>query len=509
VCAQDAAAPSSAPTSFLARARTCVDLLREHGTDRYGETRSPILVSILDVETRTCPENPLPLDERWRVTRRERRNPAGANLVADQPLFDVMRLLADVTGDASYAAFARRSVGWYMKHLVDDKGLFWWGWHRHYDVYRDVLDGHAGNHHEIHSTHRIVWDLLWEVDKAAVRREIEACWKWHVIDKATGEINRHADGQRGCDFAMSAGAFIHAFAFLHAKTSEKVWLERARLLADYYWARRNKTTDLFPDRPNAGKGRFDGSHFVTSITGPYCLALLEAWRLTQDDAFRDQAVAYLKAYARYGVDAATGKFHGTLNLDGTAVPGPRTTSGYAMYEPRGALDLWEPYVFGYQMPIYTAQAYVLAYEASGDAVLLETAKRFATWIAANLPPRSCDAASWYEGWAKEYAPHGAHAGKYGRTVSFFLHLWARTGEERYFALARRLAEVAVTSLEANGLFRGHPAKPYYEAVDGVGFLLRALVQLDLAIARRDDVRRRKALVVKTATGERRVRLDNW
>ena len=29
-----------------------------------------------------------------------------------------------------------------------------------------------------------------------------------------------------------------------------------------------------------------------------------------------------------------------------------------------------------------------------------------------------------------------------------------------------------------GLFRGHPAKPYYEAGNGVGFLLLALLELD-------------------------------
>jgi len=30
----------------------------------------------------------------------------------------------------------------------------------------------------------------------------------------------------------------------------------------------------------------------------------------------------------------------------------------------------------------------------------------------------------------------------------------------------------------NGLFKGHPAKPYYQANDGVGFLLYALLELD-------------------------------
>ncbi len=35
--------------------KECLDILTEHGVDRYGDMHSPVLVSILDVETRTCP----------------------------------------------------------------------------------------------------------------------------------------------------------------------------------------------------------------------------------------------------------------------------------------------------------------------------------------------------------------------------------------------------------------------------------------------------------------------
>ena len=61
---------ASRDEGYLARVERCIDLLVRHGTDRYGKIQTPILVSILDVESRTCPENPLELDEKWRVTRR-------------------------------------------------------------------------------------------------------------------------------------------------------------------------------------------------------------------------------------------------------------------------------------------------------------------------------------------------------------------------------------------------------------------------------------------------------
>lgn len=53
-----------------------------------------------------------------------------------------------------------------------------------------------------------------------------------------------------------------------------------------------------------------------------------------------------------------------------------------------------------------------------------------------------------------------------------------TGEAEYKQFAREVAREAVSKLHYQGLFRGHPAKPYYESVDGVGYLLYALVQLD-------------------------------
>ena len=126
-----------------------------------------------------------------------------------------MAAVSVVTGDDRYRRFADSYVDWYLKNLVDDKGFSWWGWHRHYDVFQDKMLGHLGNPHEIHAIHCIAWDQLWQVNPQAVRREIEAIWQWHVIDKTTGEVNRHGDGQRGCDFAMSAGACAYAFAFLY------------------------------------------------------------------------------------------------------------------------------------------------------------------------------------------------------------------------------------------------------------------------------------------------------
>jgi hypothetical protein len=466
--------------SYLDYARECIDLLIEHGTDRYGEVHSPMLMNIIDVRTRTCPQEPDVLDEPFRVTRRGRRGPSGGNLYPDQPTIEAMYALSSATGDGRYAAFAESCVNHTMTKLVDERGFFWWGWHRHYDAYSDKMTGHNGNFHEIH-VQEVIWPRLWKVNPEAVTAEIEAIWEWHIIDKATGECNRHGDGQRGCDFAMSGGEILQAFAFLYSKTKDGRWLARARLVADYFWNARHLETNLIPNRPNAGADRFDGSHFDTSITGFHCRSLLAAYQLTGETAFRDYAVAYLKAYGKYGYDERARQFWGSLSLDGTPVPGPRVSGGYGQYEPRGPIDIWEPYVAGYENPIYTAAAYGYACKVTDDAELRQTARRWADAIREVFPPTQCDENAWYGPYSKDWAPHGTYAGLYGRTISFFLELHEITGEAEYLDFARRVAQESLSKLYYEGLIRGHACKPYYEAIDGVGYLLVGLLELDAAL----------------------------
>lgn len=500
--------------TYIQYVEECVENLMAHGTDRYGKVHTPMLVSILDLETRNCPPEPKAFDEYFRVTRRDRRNPSGSNLLTDQVTLKTMYMLSAITGKDDYANFANRYADYVQKNLVDKNGFFWWGWHRHYDVFEDNRAGHNGNHHEIHAIHSIDWENLWKIDQDIVLREIEAIWKLHVIDKNTGEINRHGDGKRGCDFSMSAGAYIEAFTFMYAKTQNQEWLDRAILLADYYRERSNAVTGLFPERPNAGVDRFDGSSFVTSITGLYCHSLLKAYDMTKHERFRDDALRYLKAYAKYGFDQQTGKFWGALQLDGTPIPGPRvytdnidSKDGYAAAQPRGYLDLWEPYVAGYQYAIYTAQAYAYAYQLSGDLELLTAAKYFASWISKTDPGSVETENTWYKKYTNGAGRQGTYAGKYGRTISFFLHLHILTGDRQYLDDARKLADVAIDKLYYNGLFRGHPSKPYYEAMDGVGYLLYALLELDQVLNNPDMALSNKKIIL----GPQQIvmPLDNW
>jgi rhamnogalacturonyl hydrolase YesR len=53
-----------------------------------------------------------------------------------------------------------------------------------------------------------------------------------------------------------------------------------------------------------------------------------------------------------------------------------------------------------------------------------------------------------------------------------------TQDAEYLDFAKDMADEAISKLYHQGLFRGHPAKPYYEATAGAGFLLYALLQLN-------------------------------
>jgi hypothetical protein len=498
---------------YLAYVQECLDTLMQYGTDRYGAVQLPILVSILDVESRTCPENPEKLDEYFRVTRRGRRNPAGSNLLADQPLLKTMYLVSSLTGAKKYAEAAARYSDYVMKNLVDEKGFFWWGLHRHYDVYKDVRDGHNGNYHEIQAMNCIGWDQLWAINPQAVQKEIEAIWQWHVIDKNSGEINRHGDGKPGCDFSMSAGAFIEAFCFLYGKTQDAVWLERAKRLANYYWNHRDKNSNCLPERPNAGTDRFDGASFTTAVTGLYCHSLLKAFEMTREQSFRDQALTYLKAFAHFGYDKKTGRYWGAMRLDGTPIPGPRVFSnnvdsaeGYEAFQPRGHMILWQPYIAGYEHPISTAQIFPYAYQLTADAAMLKTARRFAHWIRTTPPGTVENEETWFKAYTLGPGKMGTYADLYGRAISFFVHLYALTGDKTCLQDAQTFADEAVARLYHNGLFRGHPAKPYYEAIDGVGFLLYALVELDEVLKKPSETVKLHSIRISPTMF---MAMDNW
>jgi uncharacterized protein YyaL (SSP411 family) len=233
------------------------------------------------------------------------------------------------------------------------------------------------------------------------------------------------------------------------------------------------------------KERYDGNHTFTTVVGPHATALLKAYDLTKDTFFRDAAIGYIKSYDRYAWDNGRKSYWAMLKLDGTPVPEQPKGSGYDAYAPYGHVDAWRSTIYSYEFTLSAAQAAVQAYEATirdgaPDPGLLEIAKRWGQAVEAQMPPNT--GRRWKQELERAMTSlrqtTGGYAEDYGRAISLFVHLYRATNNEHYLELARTLADEAIDKLYHNGIFRGHPAKPYYEATNGVGLLLVALLELD-------------------------------
>ena len=483
---------------------TCLDTLIEHGRDVYGSIHTPMFMSILHVDTLTSPEDPLngfcpgycendlgnPVfyDACIRTEGRPchgRLSPGGTNAWLDQPLIKSMYLCSEITVDSKYAEAADD----YMSYMMDNckkasgpsTGLFYWGSHSYWHAFTEQYSGDGT--HEILIKHPD-WFNMYRLNPGAVITEVDMIWDRHICNKTTGEHNRHDSGSCGLDFSFSGGSFAMAFSFIYSVTGDPTYLDRAILIADRHWTNRNTSTNLTPEAPTTT--RYDGTHCMTSVSGPHVSQLLRCYELTGDDHFRDIAIAYIKAYDQYGWDPVQHTYWGMLQLDGTPVDGVKgADSGYGAWAPKGYIDVWRTSMYSYEFPLVAAQAAIYAYEMSDygsgkDPELLDIALRWAQAIENDLPPRLGD---WWKDEVIAAMPdveltNGTYAENYGRAISFFVHLYRATQEKHYLDEAEALAIEAVEKLYGNGIFRGHPAKPYYQSNDGVGFLLYALLELD-------------------------------
>jgi hypothetical protein len=458
---------------------TCLDRLIEKGTDRYGPVQTPMIMSLIDVRTGDAPREPELLDGWVRSEERPgRRNPGGCDLWDDQPLIQVLGAYGTLTGNPRYQQAADDYIKSFVQRARKPNGLFAWGSHLFYNAYTDQIDDDRhGNPHEI-LIHLAEWDTLWRLEPEAVKQEIEGIWTWHVANKTTGQHNRHDDGQPGCDFAFSGGSLAHAFAFLHSKTGQREWLDRAKLVANWHWSHRNPQTNLPPDAPSTGD-RYDARTCFTTIPGPHAGALLKCTEITGDPYFRDIAVAYVKAWLKYAWDEPAGKFYAALQLDGKPVAENERGTGYDAWMPTGYADTWPTTMYSYEFPLGAAQTCICAFEQTSDPLLLDGARKWARHIRADMPPTIG------RRWRNEICAAmpeaklrgGAYAEGYGRAILFFTHLYRSTRDAEDLATAQSLADEAINRLFENGWVKGHAGKPYYEATDGTGTLLCALLEL--------------------------------
>lgn len=480
-----------------------LETLQEMGTDRYGPVQTPMLMAVLDVDSLLAPEKPDLYEAEVRTEGRPdhgRLSAGGTNAWLDQPLLRTMYLATEITGDRHYAAAADDYLRYFMEHCRKSNKMFVWGSHSYWHAFREGIAGDGV--HEILIKHP-VWEAMYRLNPKAVREEIDGIWEHHIQDKKTGRHNRH-DSRGTGDFSFSAGSFTIAFAFMHKMTGEQHYLDKARLITEWHWSHRNPENGLVPESPWASDQKsvyWNGWHMFTQVTGCYGSQLLRASEICGDPLFRDRAIAYMKAYEKIGWNDKDRQYYAMLRVrDGKRIVEFNAAEGAheSPYTPIGYVDVWRTIMYTFEFPIVAAQAAVYAYESSDlgggrkDPELLRIALHWAEVIEKNLPARL---GRRFKDEVEELLPNGSKTGgtyaeNYGRAISFYVHLHRATNEKKFLTLAEQIAGEAVEKLyletrrpdaagkqKRYGLFRTHPAKPYCQSNEGLGYLLHALLEL--------------------------------
>ena len=219
--------------------------------DRYGPLATPMFMSIIDVESLDSPEEPEFLNGNvYYEERPQRRNPRGSNLWYDQATLRVLYELSRKSGIQKFADSADAYINATFARATKTTGLLIWGFHIFYDAFLDKaggdLNGNGDGPHEILIYHP-EWAELYRCNPEATRAEVEGIWEWHIVDKSTGQHNRHDDKTLGLDFAFSGGSFILANAAFFKLTGEAKYMERAKRIAQWHWDHRNLQTGVIPD----------------------------------------------------------------------------------------------------------------------------------------------------------------------------------------------------------------------------------------------------------------------
>ena len=452
----------------------------------YG-TNYNMLVSVLDIQSKQMPVAAAIYGSRVRTEGRDhRRATHGANLWNDLPLLRVMWRLAylDYHNHTDFRDAANAYVLSYTERCLLKNGMFAWGSH----VFCHILcnaPSSASGHHEILKV-MADWRSMYTIIPNKVRTQIELMWKFHVVNKMTGEHNRHDDLRESPKgFAMAGASLIHAFAFMSNVSSDPLsrdlWKNRSLMIARFHW---RGTHALVADVPNPGKTSPDARHAFSTTPAFVGMALYHAYDMTGDVVFRTMAEDHVIAWEKYAWDNTTGDFWGMVSLYGTPIRRWQTTHAYSYWLPAGKASISNSPMFSYSFLLAAAQTAAWAWRIQpNNSVLERVARNYAMAILRQLPMRS-DTYLLNElrhDMPKLTLESGAFAEDYGRAISFFMNMYHVSNEQYFKNVAETVARNAVDKLwvENATMFRSYPLSNYCESIDGIGIFLHSLLELTL------------------------------
>ena len=382
--------------------------------------------------------------------------PRGSTLYWDQPLIVAAFALSALSGDSRYAEAADAYVDAFLARCVDEHGMFCWGNHQYYDLFEDRIVAFQNGHHELRPI-TPAWEIFWRHDAGRTARYIRTMADRHVYDRSTGAFNRHDIGRRGHAFIEAGGILVESLAWLYRQTDEHDLLDLALRVARYSYAHRGASTGLVANEPD--QGRWD-SHVCTTEVGLWAQSLLRAAAHASSDEPADMAADAVRAYLRYGYDEASARYLGQVRVD----DGMPVTPTEAGYWPRRHADPWSTDQWPtHDYPMALAEACLTLHARTGDNVFLEAIRRWARIAVETRPERT---GRW------------AYAESYGRCIHFLARAAGQLNDGQLRKDASSLADEAVDRLVEHGVFQGYPDGHVYESVDGVGFLLLALILVE-------------------------------
>lgn len=436
--------------------------LAKYGTDRYGPETTPMWMASLDLQSKAYPERE-PMARAGRRVYRDIASPFGSSIYWDLPQIAAAYEVSRLSGEEAYRKSAESYVRSFLARGVDANGLFEWGNHRYYDAYKDKAAHFAGGPHEMRPIPPC-WDVFWEIDPNATEREIRVSADRHIIDRETGEFTRHDEAKSPHAFLEAGGILAESLCWLGKRTGDKSVVDLALKVAGFSYRNRNLSTGLIENNPSVT--RWD-KHVSTTEVGLWAGSLLRAASYSGREEFRTMAEGGVSAYLKYGFDEKGGRYYGQLKVaDGTPVLKENPVPGPEEYWPGNYADIWNANFPAHDYPMALATTCVDLYSLKRQDSYATAIRRWAGVVEAAPVPTT--------------AKHGrgAYAELFGRAIHFQLRAADALREKKYRATAERLAANAESTLFTEGMFRGHGGEDRYDAVDGVGYLLLALIYLD-------------------------------
>ena len=436
--------------SYLKYAQTFADTFLRAAVDHWGPIKTPLFVQMLSIKTHQPPLKSE--DPRWQMGYAAADYvyaSRGSNLSRETYMLPALVELSRITDNPKYKQAVVNYLKFYFKNCPSPTTHIWpWGEHMNYNVVTDRI------HHwrEEPELSPAPWDLFWQIDSSAVRKEIEGFYKYHTYDKQnTFLFDRHANYYTGLfddmrvrgAYIKHSGIYLYGFTFLWTKTRKPMYLKWMKKEADLFWNLRNPKTGLIPEEGKEKEG-------VVSYGIPaLAYYLLISYRLAPSQKYLlKYADSYVRSLLKYVYNPQSGTYLALVHLT-TGTPASR-----------GKLGVWGD--FG--RAAYLGKTAVLLYKETRDPFFLKHARQLAKMIE-NTPFSS-----------------GTTTGAMGQTIHFFLDMYDLTGEGEYLRFSRKVASTAIDSLFDDGLFKHSFVSYVYNAGcpndgDHTGHLFGMLLRL--------------------------------